>query len=64
MIVSERKKPDENQNESEGWLADREHELFVRQFGVFLSVSGFRREETMKTKTNLKAGPTAVEYNR
>jgi hypothetical protein len=52
----------ENQNEFEGWFCrgqtDREHKLFVRQSGVLTSVGrrGFREEETMKTKTNVKAG--------
>jgi len=59
---SERSKDHENQDEFEGWFwwgqTDREHKLFVRQSGVLTSVGrhGFREEETMKTKTNVKAG--------
>jgi hypothetical protein len=67
---SERRKAIENQDKREGWFwwgqTDREHKLFVRQSGVLTPVGrrGFRREETMKTKTNLKAGEVRDSHDR
>ena len=57
-----KEKANEDQDECEGgfWRgqADREHQLFVRESGLLNVVSrrGFRKEETMKSKTNVKAG--------
>jgi hypothetical protein len=61
-IQKGKEQDNENQDEFEGWFwrgqTDREHKLFVRQSGVLTSAGrrGFREEETMKTKTNVKAG--------
>ncbi len=61
-IQKGKEQDNENQDEFESWFwrgqTDREHKLFVRQSGVLTSVGrrGFREEETMKTKTNVKAG--------
>jgi len=55
----------EDQDEFEGWnQLGRQKALLVTACG---SRTGVREEEgskTMKTKTNVKAGPTAVEYHQ